>query len=125
MVRKLCDKCKQKKVLDEKTAAMIRETLKGVPESELEGIDLNGPLTVYEPRACSQCGDTGYKGRLGLFEVLPVEGNFQEAINKRLSVDELAKIAREEGMIDLKQDGMIKVLKGLTTLEEVLRVTKD
>ncbi len=125
LVRKLCDKCKQKKVLDEKTATMIRETLKGVSVADLEGVNLNGPLTVYEPKACSQCGETGYKGRLGLYEVLPVEGRFQEAINKRLNVSELAKIAREEGMIDLKQDGMIKVLKGLTTLEEVLRVTKD
>ncbi len=125
LVRKLCDKCKQEKVLDEKTTSMIRETLKGVPESELEGINLNGPLMVYEPEGCGQCSNTGYKGRLGLFEVLPVEGRFQEAINERLAVNELAKIAHEEGMIDLKQDGMIKVLRGLTTLEEVLRVTKD
>jgi len=125
LVRKICQKCRKKSILDPKTTNLIKKTLTGIPISELEGINFDKPLEVYEPQGCDQCSDTGYKGRLGIFEVLPVEGRFQEAVLKRLPTGELEKVAKEEGMIDLKQDGFIKVLRGETSVEEVLRVTKD
>lgn len=125
LVRKICQKCRKKSILDPKTTNLIKKTLTGIPISELKGIDLDKPLEVYEPQGCDQCSDTGYKGRLGIFEVLPVEGRFQEAVLKRLPIGELEKVAKEEGMIDLKQDGFLKVLRGETSVEEVLRVTKD
>jgi len=125
LVRKICQKCRKKSILDPKTTNLIKKTLTGIPISELKGIDLDKPLEVYEPQGCDQCSDTGYKGRLGIFEVLPVEGRFQEAVLKRLPTGELEKVAKEEGMIDLKQDGFLKVLRGETSVEEVLRVTKD
>ncbi|TES95748.1 type II/IV secretion system protein, partial [Patescibacteria group bacterium] len=112
LVRKICQKCRKKSILDPKTTNLIKKTLTGIPISELEGINLDKPLEVYEPQGCDQCSDTGYKGRLGIFEVLPVEGRFQEAVLKRLPIRELEKVAKEEGMIDLKQDGFLKVLRG-------------
>jgi type IV pilus assembly protein PilB len=125
LVRKLCDKCKQKKTLDSDSETMIKEGLKDVPQEELAGINLSGSLEVYEPKGCDQCSNTGYKGRVGLFEVLPIVGKFQEAVLKRLTAKDLEKIAYEEGMISLKQDGFLKILRGETSVEEVLRVTKD
>ncbi len=125
LVRRVCTKCAKKKVLDSRLKTLITEALKDVPVSEFKGIDMNKPLEISEPQGCDQCNGTGYKGRVGIYEVLAVEGRFQQAVLDRKSSADLLKIAKEKGMIELKQDGFLKVLRGETTVEEVLRVTKD
>jgi type IV pilus assembly protein PilB len=85
----------------------------------------NLSLTLFRGVGCRKCGNTGYKGRLGIYEVLEVSDKIQAAIINHESTDSLQKISVEEGMITMGQDGFIKALIGVTTIEEVLRVTRE
>lgn len=84
-----------------------------------------GPIKLYKGRGCSECGNLGYLGRLGIFEVMVVSEKIMRLTLERASASEIEKQAVEEGMMTLKQDGYLKVLEGITTLEEVLRVAQD
>jgi type IV pilus assembly protein PilB len=79
-------------------------------------------FNLYRGRGCDKCGNTGYSGRIGMFEVLDVTEPIGSLITKKATSDEIEKLAVENGMITLLQDGYIKALEGFTTLEEVLRV---
>ncbi len=113
LVRRLCEKCKQEVTLHEET---LREM--GIMESPDE-------LTVFQSRGCVSCNDTGYKGRLGLYEVMPVSPTIREMIIDRISTADIKKKAIEEGMLTLRADGLEKFKKGRTSLEEVLRETSE
>jgi type II secretory ATPase GspE/PulE/Tfp pilus assembly ATPase PilB-like protein len=123
LVRKLCD-CKVEAKADE-------ETLKGL-KMALEGADLNGEIDpkllenmkFYAPKGCDKCNNTGYHGRVGLFEVLKLDNQIRKAIFDKLSTLEIHDIAVKNGMLTLEQDGIIKALSGQTSLEEVYRVSK-
>jgi type IV pilus assembly protein PilB len=83
------------------------------------------PVQLYKGKGCEQCGNTGYLGRTGVYEVLVVSDKIMRMILERKSTADIEKQAVTEGMITLKQDGYLKALEGLTTLEEVLRVGQD
>jgi len=108
LVRRICDNCKQ----EDK-----------VPEEALARIGLDKGTVVYKGKGCSRCSGTGYKGRQGLYEVMPITGAIREMILDRSSTSDLRNKAREEGMITLREDGLLKIEKGITTVEEVLRET--
>lgn len=124
LVRKLCESCKVESQVDE-------ETLKGI-KMALEGADLNGEIDpkfletmkFHAPKGCEKCNNTGYLGRVGLFEVLKLDNKIRKAIFDKLSTLEIHEIAVKNGMLSLEQDGIIKALSGQTSLEEVYRVSK-
>jgi type IV pilus assembly protein PilB len=93
------------------------------PKEHKSGADLS--LTLYHSPGCKKCGDTGYSGRIGIYEVLEMSDPMQTAIIAHDSTDNLQTIAQKEGMITMAQDGFIKALIGVTTIEEVLRVTRE
>jgi len=74
---------------------------------------------------CSECRGTGYRGRVGIFELLVVTRDLREAIARGARSSELRELALRDGMMSLRSDGLAKVVAGLTTIEEVLRVTAD
>ncbi len=82
-------------------------------------------LLFYKGKGCNKCNNTGYKGRIGIYEVLEVDNEISEMIMKRATADDLRKIAIKKGMITMSQDGFIKAKNGITTIEEILRVTQD
>ena len=82
-------------------------------------------LTFFKGRGCDKCGHTGYRGRKGIFEVLEVTLDIQELIMKRAPTSQIQDKAIEQGMIMMWQDGFIKALQGQTTIDEVIRVSKD
>jgi len=127
LVRKICPKCKEKYVVDKSIAEHIENSLKGI-----KGFNLNdykdkktGNFYLYRGKGCSYCNQQGYVGRLAIFEVLRGTDNLREIITSKLGLEEIEKEAFNQGMKTMLQDGFIKALKGLTTLEEVLRVTKE
>jgi type IV pilus assembly protein PilB len=111
LVRRLCDKCKSE-------IKMHVEALKelGIEESPDE-------LTMFEAKGCVACNNTGYKGRLGLYEVLEISPGIRDMIIERASTSAIKKTGVEEGMLTLREDGLDKFKTGLTSLEEVLRET--
>jgi len=84
--------------------------------------DSSHPITFYRGRGCEICRHTGFKGRAGLYELMIINAELAELIVKRASVLELREAARANGMRTLQEDGLKKVLEGMTTIDEVMRV---
>jgi type II secretory ATPase GspE/PulE/Tfp pilus assembly ATPase PilB-like protein len=125
LVRKICDKCKTTDKPTEAIEKIIRDEMATVDKSELEGIDMKD-IKVYKGRGCPACGNTGFKGRIGIYETIPMSKNIQNLVNDRQPAIKILEYAiKEEKMMVMKQDGVLKALKGLTTVEEVVRVTKE
>lgn len=119
LVRKICDMCKT-------TLIVKREELqKHIPTETIKKHMGDGEdLTVYKGRGCKICKTTGYSGRIGLFEVLEMSKKLRSLITDHVDADEINRTAIEEGMRPMIDDGLQKVTKGLTTIEEIIRVTK-
>jgi type IV pilus assembly protein PilB len=82
-----------------------------------------GEITeLFRPVGCSGCAKTGYRGRLGLYEVMPITEEIERLTVERGSNDQIRQSARRDGMITLREDGLEKVRLGVTSIEEVLRV---
>jgi len=79
-------------------------------------------VTLYRAKGCPRCNGTGYKGRLGLYEVMVVSEAVRRLTVERKSADEISRVAEAEGMKSLREDGIDKVLQGLTSIEEIARV---
>lgn len=124
LVRKLCPNCLQKRKPQKEELEKIEAEVKKMPETEKEKINLD-KIEIPIVKGCEKCQGIGYKGRIGIFEVLPVNKTIEELIVKEVSASEINEAAIKEGMITLKQDGILKVIQGITTLEEVWRVTKE
>lgn len=112
LIRKICPECKEE-------YKVPLEALIDIGFSEDQAQD----VTIYKGRGCPMCGNTGYKGRVGLFEVLEVTDNIRELILVGASALEIRRKAMEEGMINLRVSGLEKLRLGMTTIEEVLRET--
>jgi type IV pilus assembly protein PilB len=82
------------------------------------------PLTLYRGKGCKNCKQSGYRGRAGIFELLPINEKIKQLISEKASTQVIREAAKKTvGMVSLREDGLGKVLKGITTLEEVDRVT--
>lgn len=114
LVRKLCEHCKEE--LEDVTHQSLLEL--GFPENEVDEI------TVYKACGCKQCNQ-GYRGRLGLFEVLPMSKELGRLIMSEGNSLDILKLAQEEGMLTIYQSGLQKIKEGVTTIEEINRVTVD
>ncbi|MGC9102974.1 type IV-A pilus assembly ATPase PilB [Desulfurella multipotens] len=111
LVRKICPYCKQPINLPKEVLLKA-----GFLESDLDN------LKIFKGKGCSHCLDTGYKGRMAIFEVLPITDEIREMIINGKPENDIRQRALEQGMLTLKQDGLQKVKQGITTLEEVLSV---
>ncbi|MDD3607255.1 MAG: GspE/PulE family protein [Candidatus Moranbacteria bacterium] len=132
LVRKICGECKYaREEIPEGVELMIKKELSKVSNEVLEKSQIKrddvvaGNFRIFAGKGCSKCMKTGMKGRLGIFEVLNVDNNISRIINKNINENEIEKMALKNGFTSMKQDGIIKVLHGLTTIEEVQRVTED
>ncbi len=133
LVRKICPHCKKEYKL-EKSA--VTDLLKIFDVKKMGGLfekyaDLKvkektvESMTFYQGAGCRRCGDTGYKGRQGIYEVLEIDDKLTQIINSRGTAEEIKKYAREKGMLTMSEDGLIKAKLGITTISEILRVTKE
>ena len=113
LVRRLCSSCKQARLADD-------------DEKKVLGVkDLEDEVVIYEPTGCTLCGDTGYAGRIGVYEMMPVSKELQAVIAKGSTADVIEKQALEEGMITLKMGAAKHVLNGITSLSEMKKITYE
>ncbi|HPM08595.1 MAG TPA: GspE/PulE family protein [Candidatus Pacearchaeota archaeon] len=126
LVRKLCPECKEKAKPNQEVSDMILKELKGLPADVLKeyGIDLK-EISIYKPKGCDKCGQQGYSGRIGIFEVFEMNDKMAEIITKDVSEENIKTQGIKSGMILMRQDGFIKVLQGITSVEEVISKTKE
>ncbi|MCX5692111.1 MAG: ATPase, T2SS/T4P/T4SS family [Candidatus Omnitrophica bacterium] len=112
LIRKLCPKCRDAYKPGEVLCAKLGIDVKKIKD-----------ISFYRAKGCSVCLNTGYSGRVGICEVLPITPVIRELVLKRARENEVKQAARNEGMRTLREDGVLKVLAGLTSLEEILRLT--
>ncbi|MBT3816742.1 MAG: type II/IV secretion system protein [Candidatus Magasanikbacteria bacterium] len=134
LVRRICEHCKEEFTLE---AAAIKELerifqVKNIVTFfESYNVSLNKKekdlksITFYRGKGCRRCGNSGYKGRIGIYEVLEMDKELQQKINEQATTKEIKKHAIEKGMTTMLEDGMIKAKQGITTIEEILRVTRE
>lgn len=123
LVRRICDKCRVSFTITRD------ELLKSLSEDMITKhyipVGKTKEIRIYKGKGCKFCHNTGYAGRIGLFEVLEVSKKIRELIAKRVGTDEILDQAKKEGFNTMQDDGLDKITKGITTIEEVLRVTKN
>jgi type IV pilus assembly protein PilB len=127
LVRKLCTDCK---IQDTNSAPADLELIRTILTTAVgEGKDLakynvapDMNMILYIPVGCEKCNFTGYKGRIGIFEAIQTDEKLEEIIPHNPSEREIKKIAEHQGLLDMKEDGVIKVIHGITSLEEVKSV---
>ena len=112
LVRRLCPQCKQPKPAT-------------AEEKEFMGIPIDKEVTIYEPCGCSKCDNTGYKGRIGVYEIMRMSPTLKQIISKRMGADVLKKYAIKEGMRTLRRSGSEYVVKGMTSFQEVMKISLD
>lgn len=110
LVRRLCPNCKKEHYATEE-------------EKKVMNIDENGDILIYEAAGCEKCDNTGYTGRIGIYEILTVTQNIKKLISRRATADEVARAAQTEGMHTLRQSATKLVLEGTTSYKEMLRTT--
>jgi len=114
LVRKLCEYCRE-------PHTPSREILRQVGFST-ESLESRGDVALFRAVGCPRCNGTGYKGRMAIYEIMPVTEAIERLIVERKSADEIGRVARAEGMLALRQDGLERVLQGMTSIEEISRV---
>ncbi len=122
VVRRLCNYCKEE--IDKPSPEIKRDIVDVLGDMYKSVYPSLDKLKLYRPKGCSKCNNTGYKGRIGIFEVLYVTEPIIKLILKRASSGEIEEVALKEGMLLMKQDGYLKALKGITSIEEVLRIAQ-
>ncbi|HAZ28261.1 MAG TPA: hypothetical protein DCY48_00590 [Candidatus Magasanikbacteria bacterium] len=123
LVRIICEKCKTSGTVTDEQIAIIKKQL---PASLIKTYALDSSsLTLYHGKGCAECQDTGFKGRKGIFEILEMTNEIKELVMDQANAARIKQKALEQGMITMIEDGIQKVLKGMTTIEEILRVSKE
>lgn len=126
LVRNICDNCKEEIVLPESLRKEMDQIIANLPESAFYGTFKKGDKAkFYHGMGCSRCGGTGYKGRSAMIEAFEMDNNLKDVINQRADMIKFEAELKKQGYISIAQDGIIKALNGLTTLEEVLSITKE
>jgi type IV pilus assembly protein PilB len=124
LVRKICQECKVEDEIDPSLLEHIKKVTEKIhPDAGISEEELN-TLKFYKGKGCEKCDGVGYKGRVGLFEVMKMNNELRKAILRRANSLEIEEIAIKTGMVTLEQAGIIKALKGETSIDEVYRVAR-
>lgn len=124
LVRRICDNCKEEMKLDAVVYERVLKTLQVLPDVEKKNVNFEH-LQFFYGRGCSVCSGLGYKGRIGIYEIFTMNKEIEKLIlSEQVSEYVIQDIAVKNGMVTMAQDGILKALEGITTVEEVFRVTE-
>ena len=121
LVRRLCQNCRKKQKIEADDMALFKKYLRGLPAG-IKTPEIGESLEIYYPQQCRECNNIGYKGRVGVYELFEIDGEMEKLILKSPAISEIQELAEKKGMVTLLQDGLLKALDGITTVEEVRRV---
>ncbi len=124
LVGVLCNDCKKKKKPSQEIKDLITKEIEFIPEKYKKNKNFSFS-NLYEAQGCKKCNWRGYNGRVGIYEVLSITDEISDIISSDLTEEKIWKEAHRQGMVTLRQDGVIKSLCGITTIEEVIRVTQE
>jgi type IV pilus assembly protein PilB len=126
LVRKLCPFCKKETVPTEEESKIIKMIMDGIKEEgkSLSNYNINpdAPLKIFSAVGCEKCNMIGYKGRIGIFEAIKTDEEIEKIIPENPSEREIKKVASHQGILSMRQDGVVKILNGITSIEEVKSV---
>jgi len=126
LVRKLCPNCKKEKVPDENEVKILKLIMDEIKKEDksLSNYKINpdAPIKLFSPVGCEKCNMIGYTGRIGIFEAIKTDEAIEKIILQNPSEREIKKVARTQGILSMRQDGIVKILNGITSLEEVQSV---
>lgn len=121
LCRKICETCREPLELDAVIMAEVAKEIQDLPAGEAKPVKIE----FFHGKGCGNCGNSGYRGRVGIYEVFEMVPDIRSMVAKEASSGDLATAAHKNGMVTLKQDGILKAISGITTLEEIWRVTKE
>lgn len=121
LVRKICLACAKKVPASPEFISAAKEILKDIPPDILYA-PITEKLTILQPGSCKECNGLGFRGRTGIFETFLVDAEMEKYILQTPTVSDIKERAAERGMLTMQQDGMLKIIEGVTTMEEVERV---
>lgn len=122
ILRKLCPHCKES---FEPPAIMVTDIKNVLGKYFPTNLEKDGKVMLYKGKGCQECANSGFLGRIGIYEVLPITDSIAKLILSHADANEIEEKAIAEGMLTMKQDGYLKALEGVTTIEEVIRVAQD
>jgi len=125
LVRVLCPECKKKISPPKKIKDMILKEIDALPPAIKKDVKIPKPLVIYGPKGCKKCLQKGLIGRTGIFEVLQMTDQLANVCFKEPTEEKIREEALRQGMISMKQDGILKVLEGITSIEEILRTAEE
>ncbi|MBI4121982.1 MAG: type II/IV secretion system protein, partial [Parcubacteria group bacterium] len=126
LVRKICTHCRVDITLPKEVEKQVRESLAQLPIADQpEVLKSEKPLVVFRGNGCVRCNDSGYRGRVSISEVVVMDDNMKKIIENGAKMYELEEAAKKQEMIGMQQDGFLRCLQGVTTVEEVLRVMQE
>ena len=126
LARKICEHCKGPADVPENLQQMMRDSLKEIPPAYYPpGITIEGPLPFFKGAGCPRCSDTGYAGRTVIAELIAVTPEIQRLMNNGYPIDQVKAEVKRQGWITMRQDAVLKVLEGTTTVDEVLRLARE
>ena len=125
LVVRLCQNCKEKVALSEEDKMMITQELEKVPAEYKTDENQKNPQHVFTSPGCPECKEMGVDGRIAIFEVVPISHALREAMTNFHGFDQLVEIASNEGMVTMRQDGLLKALVGEVLFKDVMRITSE
>jgi type II secretory ATPase GspE/PulE/Tfp pilus assembly ATPase PilB-like protein len=125
LVRKVCEKCKEIVAPTPEELAFVKKAVSEIPEASGEKVAPEAEWKFYKGKGCEVCNKTGYKGRLGIYEILTMSEEIKAALSETISEYQVRELAKQQGMTTMQQDGVLKILDGLSTVEEILRVAGE
>jgi type II secretory ATPase GspE/PulE/Tfp pilus assembly ATPase PilB-like protein len=125
LVRKVCTYCGVETRPDTTAMDAIRGILKDLPDQAKESLPPEKEWLFMKGKGCNRCNGTGYSGRIAIFEVLTIDDELERLAMNRAPVSQIRHAARQAGMMTMEQDGLLKALTGVTTVDEVWRVARD
>ncbi len=125
LIKKLCPDCSKPVEMPERFKKIVEDSLQNVPPEELEKYKIKRPFKIFEAPGCDSCGRKGTRGRVAIYEIFEMTAGLEKTVLESLPEDKIVEETKKQGMITMKQDGIMKAILGLVSIEEVLKVVEE